>query len=497
MKALYVRLTLATALVLALLGAAVLALMARTSAQYAAEVRQRLDAGIAMYVVRELHLLERGKVNEVALRELANRAMTVNPSAEVYLLDPRGRVLSAGPQRVPLARTSVGLEPILQFLRTPERRPLFGDDPTSSTRRRVFSVAPIEEGGRLEGYLYVVLGGRPERSIAEQLWGSYALRAGFVTLVLVIVLTVAASAGLFFGLTRRLRALDGVMDRWARGIPGEALKFDPSISTGDEITALSRRFQSMSNAIEAQIQELKTTDELRRELIANVSHDLRTPLTSLRGYIETALVKAPVVAISELTAHLTVALRQAEQLGRLIEALFELARLESGTVAVKIEPVAIAELLQDIGMRFRLLAEAAQLKLSTRLDTSGVLAYADVALIERVISNLLENAIRHTPEHGEVRLEMHVEDRDIRVRICDTGYGIDPEQLPRIFDRFKGTRAAADRNRAGLGLPIVKRIIDLHSQRVTITSEKNLGTTVEFTLERVAPRAASSVAASA
>ena len=426
MKALYVRLTLATALVLALLGAAVLALMARTSEQYAAEVRQRLDAGIAMYVVRELHLLERGKVNEVALRELANRAMTVNPSAEVYLLDPEGRVLSAGPQRAPLAHTSVRLEPILQFLRAPERRPLFGDDPTSSTRRRVFSVAPIEEGGQLEGYLYVVLGGRPERSIAEQLWGSYALRAGYLTLLLVIVLTVAASAGLFFGLTRRLRALDGVMDRWARGIPGDALKFDPSISAGDEITALSRRFHSMSNAIEAQIQELKATDELRRELIANVSHDLRTPLTSLRGYIETALVKAPVVAISELTAHLTVALRQAEQLGRLIEALFELARLESGSVAVKIEPVSIAELLQDIGMRFRLLAEAAQLKLSTRLDTSGVLAYADVALIERVISNLLENAIRHTPERGEVRLEMLVEGRDIRVRICDTGCGIDP-----------------------------------------------------------------------
>jgi signal transduction histidine kinase len=497
MKALFVRLTLATALLLTVLGAAVFALMARTSEQYASEVRQRLDAGIAMYVVRELHLLERGKVNEVALRELANRAMTVNPSAEVYLLDPQGRVLSAGAQRLPLARTSVQLEPILQFLRAPERRPLFGDDPTSSTRRRVFSVAPIEEAGRLEGYLYVVLGGRPERSIAESLWGSYALRAGFLTLVLVIVLTVAASGGLFFGLTRRLRALDGVMDRWARGIPGDALKFDASTSAGDEITALSRRFQAMSNAIEAQIQELKTTDELRRELIANVSHDLRTPLTSLLGYIETALVKAPVVAISELTAHLTVALRQAEQLGRLIEALFELARLESGSGAVKIEPVSIAELLQDIGMRFRLSAEAGQLKLSTRLDTSGVLVYADVALIERVISNLLENAIRHTPEHGEVRLEMLPEESSVRVRICDTGRGIDPEHLPRIFDRFKGTRASADRNRAGLGLPIVKRIIDLHSQRVTITSEKNVGTTVEFTLARVVPRPVLSLPATA
>jgi two-component system OmpR family sensor kinase len=147
MKALYVRLTLATALLLSLLGTALLALMAGTSEQYAAEVRQRLDAGIAMYVVRELHLLEQGKVNEAALRELANRAMTVNPSAEVYLLDPKGRVLSAGSQPLPRGRTAVGLEPILQFLHAPEKRPLFGDDPTSATRQRVFSVAPISEGG--------------------------------------------------------------------------------------------------------------------------------------------------------------------------------------------------------------------------------------------------------------------------------------------------------------------------------------------------------------
>lgn len=258
MKALYVRLTAATAVLLLLLGAALLVLMTRTSEDYEAEVRQRLDAGIAMYVVRELHLLEQGKINEIALRELANRAMTVNPSAEVYLLDPEGRVLSAGSQPLPRGRTSVRLEPITQFLRAPEKRPLFGDDPTSPTRQRVFSVAPINEGGRLEGYLYVVLGGRPERSIAERLWGSYALRAGVLALVLVLALTMAASAGLFFGLTRRLRALDRAIDRWAHGIPTGALKFEADAPDGDEITALSRRFQSMSGAIEAQLRELKT-----------------------------------------------------------------------------------------------------------------------------------------------------------------------------------------------------------------------------------------------
>ena len=497
MRALHVRLTLATALLLLFLAVALLVLMNRTSEQYAAELRQRLDAGIAMYVVRELPLLREGKVNEVALAELANRAMTVNPSAEVYLLDANGRVLSAGARRLSLARPVVNLEPIRAFLRSPEQRPLFGDDPTSPTRERVFSVSAIPEKGPLEGYLYVVLGGQPERSIAERLWGSYALRAGSLAMLFVVGLTIAAAAGLFFGLTRRLRRLEAAMEHWAQGIPAGALSLKVVDSGGDELSALSERFGAMSTAIEAQLRELKTTDDLRRELVANVSHDLRTPLASLRGYIETALVKAPHAEANELTMYLKVALRQAEQLGRLVEALFELARLESGAVSVQLEPVSIAELLQDVGMRFRLLAETAHVKLVTRLDTSGILVYADVGLIERALSNLLENAIRHTPEQGEVRLEMQAEDSQVVVRVADTGCGIDTDQMPRIFDRFKPSRIPRDRDRTGLGLSIVKRIIDLHGQRVHLSSETNVGTTVEFTLDRVPAKASPAYIASA
>lgn len=497
MNALHVRLTIAIAALLTLLGLGLLVLIGRTSEQYAAEVRQRLDAGIAMYVVRELPLLQGGKVNDSALKELANRAMTVNPSAEVYLLDPQGRVISPASPRQPLERPYVRLDRIREFLHTPDRRPIYGDDPTSLTRERVFSVAPIDDHGRREGYLYVVLGGHPERSIAERLWGSYALRAAFAALALVILMTVAAAAGLFFGLTRRLRGLGTAMDDWAHSIPADAIQFDGGHAHGDELTALTQRFQAMSTAIESQIRELKTTDELRRELIANVSHDLRTPLASLRGYIETALVKASGNSVSELTPYLRVALRQADQLGRLVEALFELARLESGTVVPKLESVSIAELLQDVGMRFRLLSETAGVKLSTRLDTSGIMVLADVALIERVIGNLLENAVRHTPRQGEVRLEMTAEGALVCVRITDTGVGIDPEYLPRIFDRFHRVRNSLDRDRAGLGLSIVKRIIELHSQQVRVTSEKGVGTTVEFTLEQVSAGAARPLAATA
>jgi signal transduction histidine kinase len=483
MKALHVRLTLAFAGLLAVLGFGLLALLGRTSDRYADEVRQRLDSGIAMYVVRELALLEEGKVNAAALRELADRAMTLNPSAEVYLLDPKGHVLTAVVQHERVLRQSVSLAPIEEFLRAPERRPIYGDDPSSLEGRRVFSVAPVREHGEVDGYLYVVLGGQPERSIAERLWGSYALRAASVALGLVILGALIVAGGLFAVLTRRLRALDRAMDTWSRALPpGSVSQRDER--GGDEISALSARFAVMSQAIESQIRELKTIDELRRELIANVSHDLRTPLAALRGYIETLLIKGASAPAADLEAHLRIALRQADQLGRLIDALFDLARLESGLVVPTLEPVSIAELLQDVALRFRIHAETRGVELRTLLDTRGVAVLADIGLIERVIGNLLDNALRHTPPTGQVRIEMSAEDTVVRIRVIDTGEGIEPADVPRIFERFYSLRDPADRTRAGLGLSIVKRIMDLHGQAVSVLSQRGVGTTVEITLQR-------------
>jgi signal transduction histidine kinase len=122
--------------------------------------------------------------------------------------------------------------------------------------------------------------------------------------------------------------------------------------------------------------------------------------------------------------------------------------------------------------------------MNTFLDTDCVLALGDIELIERVMGNLLENALRHTPAGGHVRTEMSVEPTLVRVRVIDTGSGIEPQHLSRIFDRFYSAPDHSDRNRAGLGLAIVKRIMDLHDQSVRILSDKGTGTTVEFTLQR-------------
>jgi len=486
MRALHVRLTISSAALLTGLAIGLLLLLSRTSDRYSDEVLQRLNSGIAPYVVKELPILAGGKVNEVALHELAHRTMTVNPSAEVYLLDPFGRVLSTAIPRNRIRRVSVRLEPIEAFLQFPDSRPLYGDDPTSLGARRVFSVAAIQSGGRFQGYLYVVLGGQPAQSIDARLRGSYTLRTAAAALALVLAGTLLIAGVLFTALTRRLRELDHRMHAWAMALPATALGPTAHTAPGDEISALADRFRTMSETIEHQIRDLKATDELRRELIANVSHDLRTPLASLRGYIETALVKHVTLAEGDLRAHLSVALRQTDQLGRLIDALFELAKLESGTVTPKLEPFVVAELLQDVALRFRIRAQEGGVELHTLLDIESVLAVAVIELIERVMGNLLENALRYTPAGGHVRMEMSVAPALIRVRVIDTGRGIDPQHLSQIFDRFYSAPDHSDRDRTGLGLAIVKRIMDLHGQSVRILSGAGTGTTVEFTLKRAA-----------
>jgi hypothetical protein len=174
------RFTLAFGSLLLALALAVAALAARVASRYHAEVTQRLNAGIAMYVTQELALLERDGVNRPALEELARRAMTVNPSAEVYLLDRDGAIVATlvPPERV--RRRTVALDPIRRFL-AGEPAPLYGDDPSSESQAQVFSVSPVRSGDVLRGYLYVVLASEKYASIAAAVRGNYTVQVALAT----------------------------------------------------------------------------------------------------------------------------------------------------------------------------------------------------------------------------------------------------------------------------------------------------------------------------
>ena len=244
----------------------------------------------------------------------------------------------------------------------------------------------------------------------------------------------------------------------------------------------------------SEIAELNTRLEaenvyLRRDLIANVSHDLRTPLAALHGYLETLLVKGQSLSPQQQKTYLETAVRQSEHLGTLIAELFELVKLDFRGFEIHPEPVQLGELAQDVLQKFTLLAEEKRIALKADIGPGLPSVQADMGLMERVLENLIDNALRHTPAGGVVSVAVSPHGERVRVRVSDTGSGIPAAEIPHIFERFyRVDKSRTSRTGgAGLGLAIVKRIMDLHAAPVEVESRPLEGTAFSLSFPAVAP----------
>ena len=257
----------------------------------------------------------------------------------------------------------------------------------------------------------------------------------------------------------------------------------PSASSRDEIGRLADTFKEMAARIVKQVRELKQNDTARRELFANISHDLRTPLASLLGYLETVAIKEN-LSEEERRKYCQIAIQEARHLTALVDNLLELAKLDAPEAASAREPFMLQELSQAVIRKFALAASEKGVTLAQHFPHAMPMVWADPALIERVLENLVDNALHHTPAGGTVSIDLVPDVKGVTVRVSDSGSGIAPENLPRIFDRFyrgeKSRQVAA--NSAGLGLAITKRILELHDCSITVESYVGLGTRFSFTL---------------
>ena len=483
-KTLYARLAAVLLGLFCLIGVFYVLLTLFTTQMHLQEVNQKLNRTLAEHLVSKNILMTDGRINEAVLKDIFHMLMVINPSIEIYLLDSSGRILgfSAPPGKV--KRREVSLEPIQRFLSKTAAFPILGDDPRDVSRKKIFSVCPIPVTGPVDGYLYVILSGEEYDSVAQMLQGSYILRLS--TGVVIGGLFFAALAGLvlFNLLTRRLRRLASTMEAFKRSDFSEPL--NPSSHdqgrSGDEIDRLDETFRQMTDRIVLQMKKLKETDALRRELVANVSHDLRTPLASLHGYLETLLLKEGTLTPEEQRNYLEIAAKHSERLGKLVSELFELAKLDSRETQPHVEPFSLGELVQDVVQKFRLSAEKKNVRLQARLREDLGFVSADIGLIERVFENLIENALRYTPERGEITVALIPETDRITVWVTDTGCGIPQEELPHIFDRFYRVEKHERSDGAGLGLAIAKRILELHGGSIRAESAVDRGTAFTFHL---------------
>ena len=485
-KTLYSKLAAVLVLLIVLLSCVYIWITLRAGEQFYQEMTQRLNQQLAANLIADTKLsITDGQYDEASLKSVFHTYMVINPSIEVYLLDPAGKILAFHAPPGTVKSETIDLSPVQSFLHGKQSFPILGDDPRHIGRKDIFSVAAIGGGDTPQGYLYVVLAGEQLQAVVQRLQQSHIIRFALYAITISTLLAVIIGLLVLRYQTRRLRSLSTDMGNFESGhsdtIENQYTK-EPVMA--DDIGRLQQTFLDMAKRINTQIDELRQTDNLRRELVANVSHDLRTPLASLQAYLETLLIKSETLTAEQRNEFLQHAFRQSQGLGKLVDALFELAKLDSGQIQLKREQFSLGELAQDVGLKHSLKAQDMGISVQTTIPDDLPSVDADIGLIERVLDNLMDNAIRHTPKGGKIEVLLNKMDSGVNVSVNDTGTGIPKNDLPFIYDRFYQSRKGTDNNHggAGLGLAICKRILELHASQIVVNSMPNQGTSVQFTL---------------
>jgi signal transduction histidine kinase len=329
-----------------------------------------------------------------------------------------------------------------------------------------FAAVPLRDGSG--GMLYAV---REEpgfwvastRFLFEFWWQLLVAGAVAVAIALLVARWLAR------GMTQPLRDMARAALKMEIGDYGQRVQ----TSSRDEVGQLAVAFNRMSG-------ELESLERLRRDLVANVSHELRTPISALRAHLEN-LLDGVERADPET---LQVMLAQTERLGRLVDQLLELSRLESGDVPMLRERVSLGPLVERVLSEIEVVRARRDVELTEDLPDDLPQIYADPERVYQVLFNLLDNAVRFTPSGGRVTLTASSRNGAIDVVVADTGPGIPPEHLPRLFERFYRVDRARSRGEGGtgIGLAIARSVVEAHGGRIWAESEPGKGSTFTFEL---------------
>jgi signal transduction histidine kinase len=326
-----------------------------------------------------------------------------------------------------------------------------------------FVTAPIQVANELRGMVVLPPGPAPNPVLRDV--GRLASPAG--TALLIAIATLAA-AFIFGPARRRLKALEHASQKLGAG----DLTARASTDGGDEIAHVAAAFNRMAADLGARDEALRSSDHLRRQMLADVSHELKTPLTAMRGYVETLHMSDVALDAATRERYFATLERETLRLDRIVRDLIDLARLENGVARFEPRLFAIGRVFEHVVHRHEYEAQARQVALRTSITDAADQLFADPHRIEQVVENLVSNALRHTSSGGTVKLEATADDRATVLSVVDTGPGIPPEHAPHVFERFYKVDAARANGSegSGLGLCIAKAIVDQHRGSIGVTS---------------------------
>ena len=329
--------------------------------------------------------------------------------------------------------------------------------------------APIIVGGKVTGVVVV-----PPQAPFGFLLGRFAPMLAVVAAAVLIVGTIATSALIFGPARRRLRELETAARRFGTG----DLSARAPDRGGDEVAAVASAFNAMASDLSARAEALAASDRARRQLLADVSHELTTPVTAMRGYLETLTMPELSLDSDTRSRYLAIISDETNRLERLIGDLLELARLEGGGGSLSREPVPVADLFARVAARHGRVAQGAQVAIETTIAPGAETVVGDRDRLEQAVQNLAANAIRYAPAGSAITVAARPHNGGVAIAVTDQGPGIPPEHLPHIFDRFYKADASREgvSGGSGLGLSIVKAIVERHGG--SITAESGPGRTI-------------------
>jgi len=448
---------------------------------------QLINHDLAQNLVNDQKIVHQGIIDKNAMKKTFMQYMSINPSIEIYYLDLQGNILAYSAEPGKVKRNSVNLEPIKKRINQPDLLNILGDDPRSHETKKSFSVTTIPNIKNPKGYLYVVLQGEEiTRAINTQSQNAIIYLGGFV-LGGSLLIGLLIGLYLFYKINLRLKKLQtNVAEFVGSDFSSEHTTEykETDLILPDEISELEKHISHMTLHIHQQWSALKQQDNLRREMVANISHDLRTPLASIQGYLETLTIKYESLSNKDRLNYLCTTAKQAKGLQKLIDGLFELAKLDAREHQPEMEHFPLLELAYDVTAKFELNAQEKNIKLKINSETEHPIVYADIGLIERVLDNLINNAIYYSKADSNITINIAApEDGSLTVKVIDSGQGIPLEQQALVFERFHQAHTPERTDgHAGLGLCIVKKIIELHKQSIWVESIPDKGSEFNFTL---------------
>ncbi len=337
----------------------------------------------------------------------------------------------------------------------------------------VYRAVPVNVNGRTVG----VLGMVPPTSLE-----AFGIVMAAFGLLLLFSGAIVAAFFIVRPVRRRIRQLEDAALRLGSGdLEARALA-----EGNDEVAELARSFNKMASDLARHAADLDASDRARRQLLADVSHELMTPLTAVLGHLETLMMAEVRLDDARRQKYLGIAAREAHRLERLIGDLLDTARLEAGGGELDPDDVNISELFDRVIAHHEYERVTRKIQIDATVGPGANLVFGDPFRIEQALVNVTANALRHSPDGGRIALAAEVSDAMVGITITDWGEGIAPEHLPLIFDRFYKARASRSPGQreggSGLGLSIVRAIVTRHGGRVSATSVPGQGTTIRLDL---------------